>query len=115
MSGVKHTPWEVGQHPAISNGWIVRPVLFGSNIRVLPESEGGHVIIRDERVARLIAAAPDLLEALEAHQGVSQLLAELEFCLDEERGEIERQLRDIEEQARAAIARARGEQGGGGE
>lgn len=64
MSGVKHTPWEVGQHPAVSNGWIVRPILFGSNVRVLPESEGGHVVIRDEIVARLIAAAPDLLEAL---------------------------------------------------
>ncbi|WP_312784637.1 hypothetical protein [Brevundimonas sp.] len=62
-----------------------------------------------EANARLIAAAPDLLEALEAHQGVSQLLAELEFCLDEERGEIERQLRDIEEQARAAITRATGD------
>jgi hypothetical protein len=57
--------WEVGQHPAVSNGWIVRPVLFGSRVRVLPEHEGGHVLIRSERDARLIAAAPDLLAAIQ--------------------------------------------------
>lgn len=103
MSGVKHTPWEVGQHPAVSNGWIVRPILFGSNVRVLPESEGGHVIIRDERIARLIAAAPDLLEALESlvehTDGISlPVTAHM-----------------MRNRARDAIARARGEQGGGGE
>lgn len=65
MGEIKHTPWEVGQHPAISDGWIVRPVLFGSNVRVLPEWEGGHVLIRDEKAAHLIAAAPEMKEALE--------------------------------------------------
>jgi len=65
-----------------------------------------------EANARLIAAAPDLFEALEAHLGVSQLLAELEFCLDEERGEIERQIREIEEQARAALSKATTQQEG---
>lgn len=56
--------WTVGQHLAMSSGWIVRPVLFGSRVRVLPECEGGHVVIKSERDARLIAAAPALLEAL---------------------------------------------------
>lgn len=60
MSG--HT-WEVGRHPAMSSGFIVHPVLMGSRVSVLPEWEGGHVVIKDERDARLIAAAPDLLEA----------------------------------------------------
>lgn len=56
--------WEVGQHPAVSNGWIVRPALFGSRVRVLPEHEGGHVLIRSEKDARLIAAGPCLLQVL---------------------------------------------------
>ena len=59
-------PWEIGQHPAIPNAWIVRPALFGSRVRVLPECEGGHVLILSEQDARLIAAAPDLLAALQA-------------------------------------------------
>ena len=58
--------WTVGQHPAMSSGWIVRPVLFGSRVRVLPECEGGHVVIKSERDARLIAAAPDLFRAASA-------------------------------------------------
>lgn len=114
MSGVKHTPgpwltqWEHDGDESIwsrDGGMHMIATCHAEDDRVIPAKAN----------ARLIAAAPDLLEALEAHQGVSQLLAELEFCLDEERGEIERQLRDIEEQARAAIARARGEQDGGGE
>lgn len=52
--------WTVGQHPAMLRGWIVRPVLFGSRVRVLPEHEGGHVVIKSEEDARLIAAAPRL-------------------------------------------------------
>lgn len=57
--------WEVGQHPAVSKGWVVRPIMFGRNVRVLPESEGGHVMFKDESVAHLVAAAPEMLEALE--------------------------------------------------
>jgi hypothetical protein len=58
--------WTVGQHPAVSSGWIVRPVLFGSRVRVLPEHEGGHVILRNEADARMIGAAPTMLAALRA-------------------------------------------------
>lgn len=61
-----HTPgpWTVGQHPALNKGWIVRPVLFGSRTTRLPLHEGGHTILKNEADAHLIAAAPDLLEAL---------------------------------------------------
>jgi hypothetical protein len=59
-------PWEVGQHPALPNGWIIRPVLFGSRVSVLPEHEGGHVVIRNEADARLMAAALELRERLQA-------------------------------------------------
>lgn len=57
-------PWEVGQHPAVPNAWIVRPVLFGHRVRVLPECEGSHVCLRNEYDANLIAAAPDMVAAL---------------------------------------------------
>lgn len=56
--------WEVGQHPAVSDGWIVRPVLFGSRVRVLPEWEGGHVILKSEADARLISAAREMYAVL---------------------------------------------------
>lgn len=63
-TNAQHTPgpWEAGQHPAIANGWIVRPVLFGSRVRVLPECEGGAVLIKSKADAHLIAAATELLE-----------------------------------------------------
>lgn len=57
-------PWEVGQHPAISNGWIVRPVLMGPNVRVLPPHEGGHVLLKSEADAHVIAAARDMCRVL---------------------------------------------------
>lgn len=66
MSAVTFTPrpWEVGYHPA-AGGYIVKPVLLGSRIkRVLPECEGGHVLLQEKGDADLIAAAPALYEAL---------------------------------------------------
>ncbi len=68
MSETKHTsgPWEVGVHPANDRLHIVRPVLFGSKVVVLPECEGGHVALKNSADARLIAAAPELLDVLMA-------------------------------------------------
>ncbi len=68
--------WTVGQHPAMLRGWIVRPVLFGSRVRVLPEHEGGHVVIKSEEDARLIAAAPDMLAALISTRDSLQAMAD---------------------------------------
>ena len=70
--------WEAGQHPAVPNGWIVRPVLFGANVRTLPECEGGHVIILNEADALVMAAAKDLLEALKGVAGVIAMHATLD-------------------------------------
>lgn len=98
MSG----PWEVGQHPAIARGWIVKPVLFGSHVRVLPECEGGHVLLLDEADARLIAAAPEMLDALE--YAVADMAYGEEPALDQDGQEF-----DPFKKMRAAIARAKGE------
>lgn len=68
MSEMKFTPgpWEAGVHPANGRLHIVRPVLFGSKVIVLPECEGGHVALKNSADAILIAAAPDLLAVLTA-------------------------------------------------
>lgn len=67
MADVAHTPgpWEAGQHPAIASGWIVKPILFGANVRILPECEGGHILLRKAGDANLIASALDLFESLD--------------------------------------------------
>lgn len=57
--------WEVGQHPGRTRGWIVRPVLFGRNVNVLPKHEGGHVELKNEADAHVIAASKELLAAAE--------------------------------------------------
>jgi hypothetical protein len=59
--------------------------------------------------ARLIASAPDLLEALIASLSLDPLRMELEDCLDDEREALVAELQQIEAQISAAIARATGE------
>lgn len=58
-------PWHLGTHPANHKLNIIKPVLFGSRVTVLPECEGGHVSIKNIDDARLIAASPELLAALQ--------------------------------------------------
>lgn len=126
MSGVKHTPgpWRIDVNG--SENWTVdyegpsstfmticangrrEPVGFA----VEPTAWRNDDEI--EANARLIASAPDLLEAL------GQLLGNAEIARfhlkDTEEGMIVGSaLFDTIQQARAAIARARGEQDGGGE
>ncbi len=76
MSEMKHTsgPWEVGVHPANDRLYIVRPVLFGSKVVVLPECEGGHVALKNSADALLIAAAPDLY-VIATHPILEHLIA----------------------------------------
>lgn len=50
-------PWEVGSHPAAPMTNIVRPILMGAHVRVLPKHGGGHVSLKSADNARLIAAA----------------------------------------------------------
>ena len=66
-------------------------------------------VVQNEANARLIAAAPDLLEALIASLSLDPLRMELEDCLDDEREALVAELQQIEAQISAAIARATGE------
>jgi hypothetical protein len=95
-----HTPgpWHVGYY---LDGWAV-----------FPDSDPGHAVTRmqnrpgDEANARLIAAAPDMLEALEAILKAHALIVE-EAAGEDDEGDI------VDEdctRARAAIAKARGGQ-----
>ncbi len=109
MSGVKHTPgpWErlegvveVG-HPIYKPGTVVTRIV---QKRAPDQTEFVKVALVDTGPAnaRLIAAAPELLEALAVLvTDCSQIWSEAEF--------------PALKQARAAIARARGEQDGGRE
>lgn len=97
-------PWELGTHPANPHLNIIKPVMFGSQVTVLPECEGGHVSIDNIANARLIAAAPDLLEALD------------DLILNIGKSPTGRGLFSVEEayslefnKARSAISKARGE------
>lgn len=97
-------PWEVGQHPAMTKGWIVRPVLFGSQAKALPECEGGHIVLWNKANAHLIAAAPDLAEALEKLLAEHLDLASRADCLEWAEAEPSPVIA-----ARLALAKARGE------
>ncbi len=101
MSRVKHTPWK---HEWVeeSSDWAVFGCVYPPDADGIAHQPGICTLsdFCDEDEARLIAAAPDLLEALEG------CIPQLELG----NGEAEHI-----KAARAAIARARGEQDGGGE
>jgi hypothetical protein len=69
-------PWEAGHHPAIpTGGAIIRPVTFGSRVRVLPKHEGGHVMIGEADAAFIAAihdAFPKLIEAARRSDDVGE-------------------------------------------
>lgn len=113
MSGVKHTPgkWLAAAKPSSVVGWPVVAAPMGQVIcdvaiinkkpDHISDGEFSAYYAQVEANARLIAAAPDLLEALAVLvTDCSQIWSEAEF--------------PALKQARAAIARARGEQDGGG-
>ena len=109
MTKAKHTPgpWNNGTHPGNHNFNIVHPVLFGHRITILPECEGGHVSIKNKADAQLIAAAPELLEALELADKEIYRLSEAY----EQHPEIEYncyELGDLFERVHKAIAKAKG-------
>jgi hypothetical protein len=93
----------------MSSGWIVRPVLFGPRVTVLPEHEGGHVVIKSEQDARLIASAPDLLEALIDLEDAIDVAAGLLAAPEEHQQALATEIQRRKDKARAAIARATGE------
>lgn len=107
MSGVKHTPWK---HEWVeeSSDWAVFGCVYPPDAEGIAHQPGICTLsdFCDEDEARLIAAAPDLFEALREVLG----------ALDVSRNGGEYPPFDAwEAKARAAIARARGEQDGGGE
>lgn len=93
--------------PKHTAGWHVSPkAVERGDFPVLDWSGRAVCLAVEEGEARLIAAAPDLLEALVASQGIEPLRMELEDCLPDEREALVAELQQIEAQVRAAIAKA---------
>lgn len=109
MSGVKHTPWEV-------EDFGCPDYLDGIRSRYAVRNESGEPIAYafDADEARLFASVPDLLEALEQLLGNAEI-ARFHLKDTEEGMIVGSALFDTIQQARAAIARACGEQDGGRE
>ncbi len=111
MSGVKYTPVELH---AVFNGlyWdvAVGPHEYSQRVASCHANRAlGHSLEDAERHARLFAAAPDLLEALEVLDAWMDRACQSNAIAPHERGAA----LIIQQNTRAAIARARGEQGGG--
>lgn len=71
------TPWELGTHPANHKLNIIKPVMLGPRITVLPECEGGHVSIKNKADAERIVKCVNLHDELvEAYQEFFNIAAE---------------------------------------
>ena len=69
-------PVEVGQHPAMTKGYIVKPVLLGGRAKALPLCEGGHIVIYNDADAQLIAEAFNVLHS--TNMTPKELLSKIE-------------------------------------
>lgn len=110
MSGVKHTPWK---HEWVeeSSDWAVFGCVYPPDADGIAHQPGICTLsdFCDEDEARLIASAPDLLEAgaeLQAARKAQKLAPSAENLS---------RVRRASDAFDAAIARARGKQDGGGE
>ena len=113
MAQAKHTPgpWALGQNPA-----AIESGSFSNMLVVRPEGEfphglwvadcGNHYDPEHLANARLIAAAPDMLEALGQAQG---LLNPLSGFVKQGNAIQRRHLDKVRDEIRAAIAKATGE------
>lgn len=89
--------------------WTYKATAGDHDYAVYDEATGKDVaLVRDfnEANARAIAAVPEMLAALEA------VMREADFTADDGAADLGARLVEVERRARAALAKARGEEGG---
>ena len=101
---LKHTPWETGPHPWPEQ--IGCCPLVGRPWSVHGTNHHNVAAAVSEDIARLIAAAPDMLEALGQAQG---LLNPHSGFVKQGNAIQRRHLDKVRDEIRAAIAKAKGE------
>lgn len=116
MRWVKHTPGPWFEQTGFSDDVEITAESREGMVAICSMDLGftGHIGVEQEANARLIAAAPCTFEALEQLLGNAEI-ARFHLKDTEEGMIVGSALFDTINQARAALARARGEQDGGGE